>query len=214
MEENLSDYRRSYEKSALNSENLTENPMHLFKKWFDEIERIDQNSENNAMTLSTIDLEGYPKNRIVLLKKFNDEGFVFYTNYTSEKALAIEENPKVSLSFFWPVLERQVVIKGVAVKVSSEESDVYFTSRPRGSQIGAWVSHQSHVIEEREVLEKRQLELEERFSGQSVPRPDFWGGYLIKPHFIEFWQGRPNRLHDRFRYSKQEKDWKIERLAP
>src|SRR5699024_6549704 len=109
MEENLSDYRRSYEKSALNSENLTENPMHLFKKWFDEIERIDQNSENNAMTLSTIDLEGYPKNRIVLLKKFNDEGFVFYTNYTSEKALAIEENPKVSLSFFWPVLERQVV---------------------------------------------------------------------------------------------------------
>lgn len=214
MEENLSDYRRSYEKSALNSENLTENPMHLFKKWFDEIERIDRDSENNAMTLSTIDLEGYPKNRIVLLKKFNDEGFVFYTNYTSEKALAIEENPKVSLSFFWPVLERQVVIKGVAVKVSSEESDVYFTSRPRGSQIGAWVSHQSHVIEEREVLEKRQLELEERFSGQSVPRPDFWGGYLIKPHFIEFWQGRPNRLHDRFRYSKQEQNWKIERLAP
>src|SRR5690625_2782272 len=160
MEENLAYHRMSYEKSSLTTENLTENPMLLFKKWFDEVEKIDVKSENNAMTVSTIDADGFPQNRIVLLKKFNDKGFVFYTNYKSDKGKSIAENPKVSLSFFWPAVERQVIVRGIAEKLSAEASDEYFKTRPRGSQLGAWVSHQSQAIENRETLENRQKELE------------------------------------------------------
>ncbi len=214
MEENLAYHRMSYEKSSLTTENLTENPMLLFKKWFDEVEKIDVKSENNAMTVSTIDADGFPQNRIVLLKKFNDKGFVFYTNYKSDKGKSIAENPKVSLSFFWPAVERQVIVRGIAEKLSAEASDEYFKTRPRGSQLGAWVSHQSQAIENRETLENRQKELEKEFENQHVKRPDFWGGYLIRPTIIEFWQGRPNRLHDRFQYKKEKENWKITRLAP
>ncbi len=214
MEENLADYRRSYEKSSLTAENLTENPMELFKIWFDEAEAIDTVAENNAMTLSTIDAYGYPKNRVVLLKKFNDQGFVFYTNYRSEKGRSILRHPKVSISFFWPSLERQVIVKGAVEKCAEETSDQYFASRPRGSQLGAWVSHQSESIRDRAVLKQRLQEMELKFEGKPIPRPDFWGGFLIKPRMIEFWQGRPNRLHDRFKYSCRDQNWEVTRLAP
>ncbi len=214
MEENLANQRQSYEKSELSADSLTAHPMLLFKRWFDEVEQFDKTSENNAMTVSAIDAEGYPKNRIVLLKKFNDDGFIFYTNYTSEKGEALIANPKVSLSFFWPSVERQVIVKGIAVKVSAEESDAYFASRPRGSQLGAWTSHQSRPIENRQVLADRLAELKQRFEGQDIPRPEFWGGFLVEPKSIEFWQGRPNRLHDRFKYSFDGKQWQVQRLAP
>lgn len=214
MEENLADQRKSYEKSVLNRKNLEDKPMRLFKRWFDEVEKADQIAENNAMTLSTIDKDGFPKNRVVLLKKFNDKGFVFYTNYHSEKGMSILKNPRVCLSFFWPVLERQVIVKGRAEKVPPEESDRYFSTRPRGSRIGAWVSPQSKIIEGRKSLEDKKIELIQKFEGQTVDRPDFWGGFLIKPLSVEFWQGRPSRLHDRFKYNKEENNWKIFRLAP
>lgn len=214
MEENLANQRRSYEKSALERENLKENPMHFFKTWFDEIEEADQEAENNAMTLGTVEQNGFPKNRIVLLKKFNDEGFVFYTNYFSEKGKAIAQNPNVTLSFFWPKLERQVIVVGKAEKVSDTTSNQYFASRPRGSRIGALVSKQSQPIEDRAVLEERKRRLEIEYQGKDILRPVFWGGYLVKPIQIEFWQGRPNRLHDRFLYTKTANSWEIERLAP
>lgn len=214
MEENLAQHRQSYERSALNRENLSENPMQLFKIWFEEAEKAETELENNAMTLSTIDENGCPKNRIVLLKRYNDQGFVFFTNYTSEKSKSILQNPKVSLSFFWPRLERQVIVKGTAQKISLEDSEQYFSTRPRGSQIGAWVSHQSAVISSRETLENRQQDLEEQFAGKAVPRPEFWGGFIVHPGTVEFWQGRPNRLHDRFKYYREQKDWKTVRLAP
>jgi len=214
MEKDLAYQRRSYEKSELREENTTENPMILFEDWFEDVEEKDKNSENNAMTLSTIDENGFPQNRIVLLKKFTDKGFEFFTNYKSDKGKSIEKNPKVCLSFFWPAVERQVIIRGKAEKLSAEESDEYFQTRPRGSQIGAWVSHQSSIIENRGVLKNKQEELEKEFKDQTIKRPDFWGGYLIRPETIEFWQGRPNRLHDRFQYKKQGENWKIIRLAP
>lgn len=214
MEKDLAYHRKTYKKSELRADILTDNPMELFKAWFEEVEEIDKDSENNAMTLSSIDVSGFPHNRIVLLKKFNDQGFVYFTNYSSEKGKSIEGNSKVSLSFFWPSVERQVIVRGNAEKLSDEASDEYFNTRPRGSQIGAWVSHQSQPIENREVLENRQKELEEKFKDVSIPRPEFWGGYLIKPTAIEFWQGRPNRLHDRFLYVLEGGDWKVERLAP
>lgn len=214
MEENLAYQRKSYEKSELREESITDNPMRLFKEWFDEVEQKDPQSENNAMTLSTIDKNGFPHNRIVLLKKFNDDGFIFYTNYHSEKGKSISENPKVSLSFFWPALERQVIVRGEAIKVSKAESDEYFQTRPRGSQIGAWVSNQSSEIENRQVLEEKQKILEKEMKDKDIQRPDFWGGFIVQPIYMEFWQGRPNRLHDRFLYSKDGKSWKNTRLAP
>src|SRR5699024_10667151 len=158
MEKDLAYQRRSYEKSELREENTTENPMILFEDWFEDVEEKDKNSENNAMTLSTIDENGFPQNRIVLLKKFTDKGFEFFTNYKSDKGKSIEKNPKVCLSFFWPAVERQVIIRGKAEKLSAEESDEYFQTRPRGSQIGAWVSHQSSIIENRGVLKNKQEE--------------------------------------------------------
>ncbi|HLS30692.1 MAG TPA: pyridoxamine 5'-phosphate oxidase [Flavobacteriaceae bacterium] len=214
MEKDLAYHRKAYTKSELRADLLTDNPMELFKNWFEEVEEIDRDSENNAMTLSSIDTDGFPHNRIVLLKKFNDDGFVFFTNYSSAKGKSIQENPKVSLSFFWPLLERQVIVRGNAEKLSDEGSDEYFNTRPRGSQIGAWVSHQSQPIENREVLENRQNELEKKFENKPIPRPEFWGGFMIKPIAIEFWQGRPNRLHDRFLYELKEGNWKVKRLAP
>ena len=170
--------------------------------------------EVNAMTVSTIGLDGFPKSRVVLLKKFNEEGFIFFTNYNSEKGRAIQNNPNVCLSFFWNSLERQVIIKGVAEKTSEIISDNYFDSRPDGSKLGAIASDQSKVIESRKVLEDKLTQLEQLYIGKKIPRPQHWGGYLVKPIEIEFWQGRSNRLHDRIRYQLQDDfNWKIERIS-
>lgn len=215
MQKDLSDYRKSYEKSELTETSIRENPMEQFQKWFHEVEASEGVDEPNAMTVSTIGLDGFPKSRVVLMKKFTFEGFIFYTNYRSEKGKAIAANPSVCLSFFWPNMERQVIIKGKAEKIAENLSDGYFESRPKGSQLGAVVSDQSQVVPSREHLEGKLKELEQEYEGKEVPRPDYWGGFLVRPVSIEFWQGRPNRLHDRIRYTLDEDfDWKIERLAP
>lgn len=211
----LSNYRRVYDKMSLLESDLKQNPMEQFQKWFLQAGQNPSDRESNAMTVSTIGLDGFPKSRVVLLKKFTYQGFIFYTNYNSEKGKAIEANPNVCLSFFWQESERQVIIKGVAERLSENLSDGYFALRPRGSQLGALVSCQSEVISSREVLEKQMQELETKYQGKEIARPKHWGGYLVKPVSIEFWQGRPNRLHDRIRYTLEEDySWKIERLSP
>lgn len=211
----LSNYRKSYEKSALFEDQIPEDPINLFHKWFYEAEDLNAADEVNAMSVATIGLDGFPKTRVVLLKKFNEEGFIFYTNYNSEKGKAIIENPNVCLSFFWPTVERQIIIKGKAEKTTASISDNYFASRPDGSKLGALVSPQSEVILNREFLENSLIELEKEWKGKEIERPSHWGGFLVRPVEIEFWQGRPNRLHDRIRYQLQnEFDWKIDRLAP
>lgn len=215
MQEDLGEYRKSYEKSALMESSISDNPMELFQKWFFEVEAANGVDEPNAMTISTIGLDGFPKNRVVLLKKYTHEGFIFFTNYQSEKGKAIAKNPNVCISFFWPNLERQIIIKGMAEKIAENLSDGYFESRPKGSQYGAIVSDQSTVIPSRDFLEDKLKSLESEYEGKEIKRPDFWGGFIVKPISMEFWQGRPNRLHDRIRYALQEDyDWKIERLAP
>ncbi len=215
MQKDLGDYRKSYEKSELTEASVKENPLEQFQKWFHEVEEANGVDEPNAMTVSTIGLDGFPKSRVVLMKKFTYEGFIFYTNYQSEKGKAIEANPSVCLSFFWPNMERQVIIKGKAEKIAANLSDGYFESRPHGSQLGAVVSDQSEVVPSRDYLEGKLKDLEQKYEGKEVPRPEYWGGYLVRPISIEFWQGRPNRLHDRIRYSLlDDLDWKIERLAP
>ncbi|MBC5838052.1 pyridoxamine 5'-phosphate oxidase [Flavobacterium muglaense] len=211
----LSNYRKSYEKSELLESNIPEDPINLFNRWFHEVEEFDSGEEVNAMTVSTVGLDGFPKSRVVLLKKFSEEGFVFYTNYNSEKGKAIINNPNVCLSFFWHGLERQVIIKGIAQKTTAIVSDNYFDSRPEGSKLGAIVSNQSEVIPSRAFLENNLKDLETQYDSMVIPRPAHWGGFLIVPVEVEFWQGRPNRLHDRIRYSSQaDYSWKIERLSP
>jgi len=215
MQTDLGNYRKSYEKGELLIENVPENPLELFRDWFIEVDTHFDVDETNAMTISTIGLDGYPKNRVVLLKKYTYEGFIFYTNYDSEKGKAIAKNPNVCLSFFWHAAERQIIIKGKAEKISENLSDGYFESRPRGSQLGAVVSNQSEVVKDRAELENKLKKLGAKFEGKDIERPKNWGGYIVKPSTIEFWQGRPNRLHDRIRYQLQEDyNWKIERLAP
>jgi pyridoxamine 5'-phosphate oxidase len=200
---------------ALTKDNIDANPIRQFQKWYDEV-RASGVSEQDAisMTLGTAAKDGRTSTRIVLLKSVDDSGFVFYTNYHSRKGSELAENPQASLLFYWSSSWRQVRIEGAVEKVSEAESEEYFQSRPLGSKLGAWASNQSEVVDNRETLEGRFLELQKRF-GENVPRPAHWGGYRLKPNAIEFWQGRDNRLHDRLRYSLQENGaWAIERLGP
>lgn len=214
MKNKLHDYRRLYQKHELLEEEIPQDPFELFHIWLQETETNKEVDEVNTMNLSTIGLDGFPMTRVVLLKEYDNEGFVFYTNYGSEKGKSIEKNPKVCLSFFWPTSERQVMVKGIAQKTSEEESTAYFQTRPRGSQLGAWASQQSSVIPSREYLQQKLQLLEEEYAGKDIPKPVYWGGYKVIPSQFEFWQGRPNRLHDRIYFSKEESGWRIDRLAP
>jgi pyridoxamine 5'-phosphate oxidase len=208
----LSDFRISYDKLSLIELQLPKEPIKLFQIWFEELCKSNSVLEPNAMTLSTVDSKNKPRNRVVLLKKFSEKGFVFYTNYKSKKGIDINNNPNVSISFFWPSFERQVIIEGVCTKISNEESDKYFYSRPIDSQIGAIISDQSSEIPNRDYIENKF----DSFKSDDIviSRPLNWGGYIIKPINIEFWQGRKNRLHDRILYYKNDNLWLFKRLSP
>jgi pyridoxamine 5'-phosphate oxidase len=212
MSKDLSDFRKSYLKGSLNEKDLPNNPVQLFSNWFNYIDSKKMELETNAMSLSTVDVSNFPITRIVLLKKFSDEGFVFYTNYNSRKGKAIDKNSNVCLSFFWPSTEQQVIINGRAVKLSTIDSDNYFNSRPIGSQLGAAVSNQSEIIDSRKFLEDKMTKL--KLEKNSIKRPENWGGYNVNPYSIEFWQGRDNRLHDRILYQKENNIWNHVRLSP
>jgi pyridoxamine 5'-phosphate oxidase len=233
----IADLRREYNLTGLRRADLEPDPILQFKKWFDQAsgarasgrvrraliriykaiflissaEQLDLNST----TLATVDAEGRPSARVVLLKGVDQRGFIFFTNYESRKGQELEQNPQAALVFYWPEQERQVCVAGTASKLPAAESDAYFQSRPRGSRIAAWASSQSQVVENRAALEQRWRQCEAKYPDASVPRPQHWGGYVLSPKRVEFWQGRPNRLHDRFRYSRlPDESWKIERLCP
>jgi len=212
--QNIANIRKDYRKATLDVSNVDEDPIKQFEKWFGEALSADV-MEPNAMNLATVNDQGKPSSRIVLLKGLENKRFVFYTNYQSKKGRELENNPACALTFFWPELERQVRIEGVASRVEPSLSDVYFQSRPRESQMGAWASPQSAPIEGRAILEQRFGEIEKKFHGQTVlPRPHQWGGYQVEPLQVEFWQGGPGRLHDRIQYVRIDNVWKIYRLAP
>lgn len=211
---NIRDLRQDYRTSFLSEKDVDKNPFRQFGKWFNQALSAEI-IEPNAMTLATADTHGYPNARIVLLKDFDDEGFTFFTNYNSHKGQEINENPNATLLFFWIELERQIKIRGTVEKISKEDSEDYFYSRPSGSQLGAHASPQSSVIPGREFLENNLKNLEQEYQDKKIPKPEHWGGYKVIPKTIEFWQGRANRLHDRIIYTVQnDRSWKIERLAP
>jgi pyridoxamine 5'-phosphate oxidase len=212
--QDLAQIRKEYRLHTLDEKSINASPFRQFETWFNEA--LNANVlEPNAMTLATVSANNRPSARIVLLKGFTDLGFTFYTNYQSSKGKDLVENPYCSLSFFWPELERQVRIEGVTERVSAEDSDVYFNSRPRESRLGAWTSPQSSVIASRQILEERYKTIEKQYAGHdTIKRPTQWGGYLVKPFLIEFWQGRPNRLHDRIQFTLVDGSWRINRLAP
>ncbi len=215
MKNSLNDLRKNYTAYRLDEQDLPDAPLDLFKQWFDEVSQAGGVEEVNAMTLSTVDKLAVVRSRVVLLKDIAEDGFVFYTNYNSDKAQALAHHPAVCLYFFWPNVERQVLISGMAKRASDALSDAYFSSRPRGSQLGAHVSPQSQVIESRQVLSDRLSKLTAVFKDKAVPRPSDWGGIVVVPNRMEFWQGRPNRLHDRIVYIKSNQDsWTRNRLAP
>tara|TARA_B110000008_G_scaffold28117_1_gene25229 strand:+ start:711 stop:1346 length:636 start_codon:yes stop_codon:yes gene_type:complete len=209
----LNNLRLNYKKSAIDFKNLEDNPISYFLKWFDDELKVNKD-EANACVLSTVSVENKPSSRVVLLKSVNEKGFTFFTNYKSNKSLDIQNNPNVSLNFYWPELERQVRITGIAEQISPKDSDEYFKNRPRESQMGAWLSHQSTSIglyyDFMDTLNK----LESSFKGKDIERPLHWGGYCIIPSKIEFWQGRPSRLHDRLLYEFDKNVWNKKRLAP
>ncbi len=214
LSHNIADIRTNYSKQALTEDSVAELPIDQFKGWLEEA-IASEVEEPTAFVLSTVNQNGRPSARVVLLKEVSNEGFTFFTNYNSRKGQELNQNPFACFTFFWPALERQVRIEGDIKQVPSQVSDVYFHSRPKGSQIGAWASPQSQVINSREELEKADQKYSEQFSGDEIiPRPAHWGGYILEPTRVEFWQGRPNRLHDRIVYENVEGTWKINRLAP
>lgn len=211
---NIADLRKEYKLRNLDEADISDNPISLFSVWWDDAMHS-QIDEVNAMTLATVKTDGTPTGRVVLLKGYDENGFVFYTNYESDKGKELVQNNKACLIFYWKELERQVRITGTVVKNSDEENDEYFNSRPEGSKIGAWSSPQSSPIKDRSVIEKNVVKYQEQFKDKPVTRPPHWGGYKVIPTSIEFWQGRPSRLHDRILYTLQaDESWKIERLAP
>jgi pyridoxamine 5'-phosphate oxidase len=211
---NPADIRRDYSAGALERTNLDANPLKQFQKWFDHAVTKRISGDVNAMVLATADKAGKPSSRTVLLKGVDERGFIFFTNYDSRKGRELAENPNAALTFYWPDLERQVCIAGAVSKIPMAESEAYFKSRPRDSQLAAWASNQSDAIPDRAALEKKWGEMSAKFPGE-IPLPPNWGGYVLKPERIEFWQGRPGRMHDRFGYTRQpDNSWKLERLAP
>tara|TARA_B110000438_G_C15765138_1_gene629203 strand:+ start:177 stop:815 length:639 start_codon:yes stop_codon:yes gene_type:complete len=210
---NLNDMRKQYNIAKLNRSDLLESPTEMFRDWFEKVENLD-NIEVNAMTLATSSKIGEPSSRIVLLKGYDEKGFVFYTNYNSEKGKQIEQNPYGSLTFHWNQLERQIRIRGKIRKISRAQSEKYFNSRPRLSQVSVLASKQSDVLTNRMELEERFIEIEKKYEGKEIPCPDYWGGYCLEHRKVEFWQGRRDRMHDRFAYTKHGTTWQTERLSP
>ena len=214
MNTEIANLRKDYSSESLLEFDVEQHPVDQFSKWWTQATNS-QIDEVNAMTLATASSDGMPAARIVLLKSFSRDGFVFFTNYESYKAMQLEENPKACLVFFWKELERQVRITGLVRKTDATDSNKYFLSRPKASQVGAWASPQSQVIPDRNWLDEKYLSLSKEFEAKELKRPDHWGGYIVQPVIVEFWQGRPSRLHDRIQYTLQENgEWKIERLAP
>ena len=212
MSKDLSNYRDKYLKGELIEKNLPKDPFDLFDNWFEDLEKFGNERENNAMSLSTVNDKNVPTTRVVLLKQFSKNGFVFYTNYDSRKGKHIDNNPNVCISFYWPSMERQVIINGKVSKISSIESDKYFNSRPKSSQLGAIISNQSEIIPSRKYLEEKLIKF--NISNNNLNRPSNWGGYILKPELFEFWQGRDSRLHDRIIFSKSKTNWDQKRLSP
>lgn len=212
MSRDLSNYRDKYLKGELIEKNLSKDPFDLFNNWFEDLEKYGNERENNAMSLSTVNEKNIPTTRVVLLKQFSKKGFVFYTNYNSRKGNHIKNNPNVCVSFYWPSMERQVIINGKVSEISKIESDKYFNSRPRSSQLGAIISNQSEIIPSRKYLEDKLSKIDS--NNNDLIRPSNWGGYIIKPELFEFWQGRDSRLHDRIIFSKSKTKWTHKRLSP
>ncbi len=209
----IGDYRREYAKGGLNRKDLSDSPFEQFEQWFTQAMEADI-PDASSLSLATVSSDGKPTQRTVLLKLFDEKGFVFFTNYTSQKAQQINENANVSMLFPWTELERQIEINGKARKISTTESLKYFLSRPKGSQLGAWASAQSSPINSRQILESQLSKMKNKFIKGEIPLPDFWGGYRVVPETIEFWQGGVDRIHDRFEYRRNKDDWNIERLQP
>lgn len=212
MSRDLSNYRDKYLKGELIEKNLPKDPFDLFNNWFEDLEKYGKERENNAMSLSTVNEKNVPTTRVVLLKQFSKKGFIFYTNYNSRKGNHIKNNPNVCVSFYWPSMERQVIINGKVSEISKIESDKYFNSRPRSSQLGAIISNQSEIIPSRKYLEDKLSKIDS--NNNDLTRPSNWGGYIIKPELFEFWQGRDSRLHDRIIFSKSKTMWTHKRLSP
>lgn len=213
MDKNVADLRKDYTLQSLSESDINPNPVIQFKKWFDQANSA-QLPEPNAMTLATARPDGQPSARMVLLKDFDHRGFVFFTNYNSNKGQELAANPQAALVFWWAELERQVRIVGTVEKISPQQSDSYFEMRPPNSRLGAWASNQSEVIVGREILEQQLQEFQSKYENQEIPRPPHWGGYRVIPTAIEFWQGRPSRLHDRLLYTRRGNHWEIQRLSP